>query len=113
PAEITSSHSRAVLQTNSVAVVPPPSSPAEGKSATAYDIKPTGSTAVIVSPQAGNKPGSRADSQKASLALSPFGDSALGVGGTGGGAGASRGTNSGNGVSGAGSVSASTGKGKG
>ncbi len=70
-------------------------------------------TGVVVSPRPGDKPGLPANSEKATLAMSPSGSSSLGAGGDGGGSGVSHGSGSGNAASGANSGAASAGTGKG
>src|SRR5207253_10676214 len=101
-----------------VAVIPPAaSSSATGRKysgGAGEKTSPVSSgTGVVVSPRPGDKAGLPANSEKATLAMSPSGSSSLGAGGDGGGSGVSHGSGSGNSASGANSGAASAGTGKG
>jgi hypothetical protein len=115
--DISSVRQQRTLAVASVAVIPPAASSSDtGRKYSGGAGEKTGpvssGTGVVVSPRPGDKPGLPANSEKATLAMSPSG-SFLGAGGDGGGSGVAHGSGSGNSPSGANSGAANSGAGKG
>lgn len=116
--DISSVRQQRTVAVAGVAVIPPAASSSDTgrkySGGAAEKTSPVSSgTGVVVSPRPGDKPGLPANSEKATLAMSPSGSSSLGAGGDGGGSGVSHGSGSGNAASGANSGAASAGTGKG
>jgi hypothetical protein len=118
PAEIASLHPGRGLNTANVSVLPPPDSTSASNHSSSDGVGtgkgPLSSSAgVVVSPQPGNKPGLPANSEKATLAMSPSGSSTPGAGGSGNGGSIGHGSSSGSAPAGVGSGSTAVGAGRG
>ncbi len=115
--DISSVRQQRTLAAASVAVIPPAAASSETSRKYSGGVgEKTGlvssGTGVVVSPRPGDKPELPANSEKATLAMSPSGSSSLGAGGDGGGSGVGHGSGSGDSRSGANSGAASAGTGK-
>lgn len=118
PTELASLNRERTLEGSGASVLPPPdpsSSNGRGSSTGAGSGKnPASSGAgVVVSAQPGKQPGVPANSEKATLAMSPTGSATPGAGGTGGGGSIGHGGNSGSAPAGVGSGSTAVGAGRG
>ncbi len=116
--DIDSVRQQRTVAASSLAVIPPAAASSDtgrkyAGGAGEKTARISSSTGILVSPRPGDKPGLPANSEKATLAMSPSGSSSLGAGGEGGGSGVGHGRGSGNSPSGAntGAVYAGTGKG--
>ncbi|HMC61511.1 MAG TPA: hypothetical protein VKJ01_20135 [Candidatus Solibacter sp.] len=118
PSEIASLHTGRSLNAPNVSVLPPPDSSSTSShnssgGAGTGKAASSSSAGVVVSPQPGNKPGLPANSEKATLAMSPAGSTTPGAGGSGNGGSIGHGASSGSAPAGVGSGSTAVGAGKG
>jgi hypothetical protein len=118
PSEIASLRTGRGFNTPNVSVLPPPDSSSTSSRNSSGGVGsgkgPASSSAgVVVSPQPGNKPGLPANSEKATLAMSPAGSTTPGAGGSGNGGSIGHGSNSGSAPAGVGSGSTAVGTGRG
>jgi hypothetical protein len=118
PSEIASLHTGRGFNAPNVSVLPPPdSSSASSHSSSGGQGTGKGpsssSAGVVVSPQPGSKPGLPANSEKATLAMSPAGSTTPGAGGSGNGGSIGHGSSSGSAPAGIGSGSTAVGTGRG
>jgi hypothetical protein len=118
PSEIASLHTGRGFNAPNVSVLPPPdSSSAIGRNrsggAGSGKAASSSSAGVVVSAQPGNKPGLPANSEKATLAMSPTGSTTPGAGGSGNGGSIGHGSSSGSAPAGIGSGSTAVGTGRG
>ncbi len=115
PSDLNHIREQRSLNAAGISVVPPPAPTSTNRVAGTGDGKgpPSSATGVVISPEAGEKPGIPANSQKASLAMSPAGIAILGTGGDSVGTGISHASGSGSSASGGSSGAAAAGAGKG
>jgi hypothetical protein len=118
PAEVASLRTERALGGSNASVLPPPDLPSRTKHSSSGGVgngngPPSSGAGVVVSPQPGKQPGLPANSEKATLAMSPSGSSVPGPGGSGNGGGIGHGSTSGSAPAGVGSGSTAVGAGRG
>jgi hypothetical protein len=118
PAEIASLRRERALQGSNVSVLPPSNTISATSRSSLGGVgsgtgPPSSGAGVVVSPQPGKQPGLPANSEKATLAMSPSGSITPGAGGSGNGGGIVHASSSGNAPAGVSSGSTAVGAGKG